>query len=165
MNRINTPVFRSLLNAVILILPLMLWLTRDGWYKSMSAFADAPNEVIYNSIHICIAMLFIAMGQAQKRDYDYLIAALAFAVLLTNMRDYLTLHIVATGALVGAVSWGMVKYSQHPHKLTNYFLAAMVPFFFLLGLGLGLHIFTAEYCIFLFVTVHIARRNFIGPGA
>lgn len=159
----TSKLIRTVFLGISLILAALVPLTADVWYNSLSAHADANNEIIYNSMHIFSCLFLFLNAQAQKRDFDYVVGLGMVGILLTNMNDYPLLHNIFTGLTLICAIFSMLYYCSQRYLGVNIFMAVGIVMMFLVGyFTVGVYFALAEIVVMYILGVHYLRRIWIG---
>lgn len=154
---------RSIFLGVSLILAALVPITEPIWYNSLSAHADASNEIIYNAMHIFSALFFFLNAHAQKRQFDYVIGLGMVSILLTNMYDYPLLHNLCTGLTIALALFSMLYYCSKRNRVVNLFMAVSCAVVFFVGyLSTDIYFAFAEIVVMWIVGIHMFRRIWLG---
>ena len=140
----------------------MLWITRNEWLPSQSAFANQPNVWWYYGMHASIALTFI-LNYIRNRTFVSILVAIATAfIVIWDMYTASMLHNIATGTMAALACYDMIRYTstiQRPYVLMNCGVGAIV---FLLGFLIwDVHLFFAEMVIEFTIGVAMARRIWV----
>lgn len=141
-----------------LVFAAMLWLTRDEWMISQSAFALSNNNHWYWAMHAAIISTFVLDAGTSKRWMGYLVAMSAFGILWYDMYGYPQLHNVLTALTMLLAVFNLIYYADVKERPIVIFVSGVGSLVFLLGVLTDVHIFFAEVVAEFAIAVGITRR-------
>tara|TARA_R110000822_G_scaffold36734_11_gene103234 strand:+ start:1223 stop:1711 length:489 start_codon:yes stop_codon:yes gene_type:complete len=155
----NSKLTRTLLMIGTLLMPLILWWTRDVDLKSMSAYANANNNFYYHAMHTLGSWFFILNGTAKRRNLYYWVGFGMGGILITNMYVVQTVHNVVTAITMGLAVASMIWYSSKKNMVSNIFMSALAVGVFVLGFLVdSVHLFFAEWFAMFIIAVHMVKK-------
>lgn len=151
-------IFKTIVLVSSLLFAAILWLTRDEWMISQSAFALSNNNHWYWAMHGSIILTFILDAGTSERWQGYLVSLAAAGVLWYDMYGYPQLHNILTGLLMVLAVFNIIFYAdkkERPIVILASFIGSLI---FVLGVTTDIHIFFAEVVAEFAIVVGVARR-------
>lgn len=155
---------RLTLIGLILLMPILLWVTKLEPMQSMSAFAFATNAFFYRAMHVLGSWLFIIEGQKFNRKWDLAAGISMGLILIFDMYNTLWAHNGFTVLTMALANVSMIYYADKKHRPAAIVLAGIADMFFILGLTTDVHLFLAEMVAMVCIAVSRARRAIFGPN-
>lgn len=142
-----------------LVMPFILWTTRNQDFPSMSAFANADNNPFYHAMHVFGSWFFILQGAAKRRNLYYWVGFGMGGILFTNMYIIQTVHNIVTAMTMGLAVGCMVFYSSRKNMAANIIMATLAVSVFIVGFLTNIfHLFFAEWFAMFIIAVHMIKK-------
>lgn len=151
-------IIRTLLIVSTLVFAAVLWLTRDQYMISQSAFALSDNNHWYWLMHLSIIATFVIDWLKYKRLWSLGVAVATAGILGFDMYNFPWLHNFCTGIMAALAVGNVIYYAstkERPYAIMNSLVGTV---FFLLGLWTDVHLFFGEVVIEFTIGVSIVRR-------
>jgi len=157
----NSKLLRTCLVSGTILLAALLWFTRTEYFPSLSAFANAQNQIFYNSMHIVASWFFIMNGAKRNNNLDYWVGFGMGGILLTNMYTYPMAHNIVTAATLGLAVFNIIYSSRNFERIVSIFLGTTAIIVFLVGYLTDMHFLLAEVIAMACVAIGMIRSIWV----
>jgi hypothetical protein len=89
-------IIKTILTVVSITSAILLWVTREEWLPSLSAFALSTNVLWYRTMHIS-AIIFCTIDGARRKS-SYFLAFGMSLILIFDMYHHTLIHNIATAS-------------------------------------------------------------------
>ena len=146
---------KTILLSITFLSAGLLWLTRDQYLPSLSAFALSPNAMFYRTMHISAAFFFLINAiDFKKYATEFVCAAGMALILIFDMYNTPTLHNVFTVATLLLVCFTLLVNVKKTYlnKTIAISLVAASIVIFAIGYFTNFHLFFAEVIAMAFLS-------------
>lgn len=151
-------ILKTALLTSTLVFAAVLWLTRDQFMISQSAFALSNNNHWYWLMHLSIIATFVIDFIQYKRLWSLAVSVASACVLAFDMYNFPWWHNLFTGLMAALAVFNVIYYAgkqERPFAIMNSLVGTLV---FLLGLWTDVHLFFGEVVIEFTIGVSMVRR-------
>lgn len=151
-------ILKTIILASTLVFAAVLWMTRDEFMISQSAFALSDNNHWYWLMHISIIVTFVLDWLHHSRLWSLAVSVASALVLAFDMYHFPWLHNFFTGLMAALAVFNVIYFAskkERPYAIMNSGVGVLV---FMLGFLGDVHLFFGEVVIEFTIGVSMIRR-------
>lgn len=159
----NSREIRTILLISSLISGVLLYVTADVKYNSLSAFVKSENVIFYNAMHMFASWFFMLNAAKTNNKLDYMVSISIGSVLMVDMYNHLIAHNILAALTLLLACFNIVHNSYKKRKIFNIALSIFSITIFLVSFYTNFHFLKAELLSMFCISFTMIRRMWFKP--